>query len=392
MRKLALFIAAVSSMGLSAAEPQLKNTGLYYRLFAPLTFYHNVASSQFNIISNDSDEVSQAIDQALMHVYLKRPELVKVTESEQEEAGSLRQDIIETPVMQEVEMVEQAAPMPETPEAAPVEVVIEKPNFWKYKGDANLQFMQNYVSDNWYKGGESNQAAVGSVTLEANYDNKSKWKWDNKLEMKLGFQTSPSDTVHKFKTNEDLIRYTGKVGLQAANRWYYTLQMLAYTQFYHGLKSNNTKVFSDFMSPFNLSVGLGLDYKVQALSNKLTGTINMSPLAVNYRYVDRADLAASFGVKTPDHSHSLTDFGSQITASLTWQVNDVLSWKTRIYGFSSYHRSEVEWENTFTLRVSKYISANLFLFPRFDDANNRDENLGYWQFKEYSSLGFSYNF
>ncbi|UKK57780.1 DUF3078 domain-containing protein [Prevotella communis] len=392
MRKLALFIAAVSSMGLSAAEPQLKNTGLYYRLFAPLTFYHNVASSQFNIISNDSDEVSQAIDQALMHVYLKRPELVKVTESEQEEAGSLRQDIIETPVMQEVEMVEQAAPMPETPEAAPVEVVIEKPNFWKYKGDANLQFMQNYVSDNWYKGGESNQAAVGSVTLEANYDNKSKWKWDNKLEMKLGFQTSPSDTVHKFKTNEDLIRYTGKVGLQAANRWYYTLQMLAYTQFYHGLKSNNTKVFSDFMSPFNLSVGLGMDYKVQALANKLTGTINMSPLAVNYRYVDRADLAASFGVKTPDHSHSLTDFGSQITASLTWQVNDVLSWKTRIYGFSSYHRSEVEWENTFTLRVSKYISANLFLFPRFDDANNRDENLGYWQFKEYSSLGFSYNF
>ena len=392
MRKLALFIAAVSSMGLSAAEPQLKNTGLYYRLFAPLTFYHNVASSQFNIISNDSDEVSQAIDQALMHVYLKRPELVKVTESEQEEAGSLRQDIIETPVMQEVEMVEQAAPMPETPEAAPVEVVIEKPNFWKYKGDANLQFMQNYVSGNWYKGGESNQAAVGSVTLEANYDNKSKWKWDNKLEMKLGFQTSPSDTVHKFKTNEDLIRYTGKVGLQAANRWYYTLQMLAYTQFYHGLKSNNTKVFSDFMSPFNLSVGLGMDYKVQALANKLTGTINMSPLAVNYRYVDRADLAASFGVKTPDHSHSLTDFGSQITASLTWQVNDVLSWKTRIYGFSSYHRSEVEWENTFTLRVSKYISANLFLFPRFDDANNRDENLGYWQFKEYSSLGFSYNF
>lgn len=392
MRKLALFIAAVSAMSLSAAEPQLKNAGLYYRLFAPLTFYHNVASSQFNITSNDSDEVSQAIDQALMHVYLKRPELVKVTETEQTEAGTLRQDIIETPVVQEVEMVEQAAPMPETPEAAPVEVVIEKPNFWKYKGDANLQFMQNYVSDNWYKGGESNQAAVATVTLEANYDNKSKWKWDNKLEMKLGFQTSPSDTVHKFKTNEDLIRYTGKIGLQAASRWYYTLQMLAYTQFYHGLKSNNTKVFSDFMSPFNMSIGLGMDYKVQAFGNKLTGTINMSPLAVNYRYVDRTDLAKSFGVKTPKHTHSLTDFGSQLTASLTWKMNDVLSWKTRVYGFSSYHRSEVEWENTFTLRVSKFISANLFLFPRFDDANNRDEDLGYWQFKEYSSLGFSYNF
>jgi len=392
MRKLALFIVAASALSVGAAEPQGSNNALYYRLFSPLTFYHNVASHQLNINSDDPDEVSQAIDQALMHVYLNRPDLVAVTETERQEAGTLRQDIMETPVMQTVEMVEQAAPMPEVPEAEPVEVVVEKPNFWKYMGDGYLQFMQNYVSGNWYKGGESNQAAVGSLTLEANYDNKSKWKWDNKLEMKLGFQTSPSDTLHKFKTNEDLIRYTGKIGLQAANRWYYTLQMLAYTQFYHGVKSNNEKIFSDFMSPFNLSVGLGMDYKVEAFNKKLTGTINMSPLAVNYRYVDRTDLAQSFGVKTDRHTHSLTDFGSQLTASLTWQLNDVVVWKTRLYGFSSYHRSELEWENTFTLKVSKYISANLFLFPRFDDANNRDEDLGYWQFKEYSSLGFSYNF
>ena len=294
MRKLALFIVAASALSVGAAEPQGSNNALYYRLFSPLTFYHNVASHQLNINSDDPDEVSQAIDQALMHVYLNRPDLVAFTETERQEAGTLRQDIMETPVMQTVEMVEQAAPMPEVPEAEPVEVVVEKPNFWKYKGDGYLQFMQNYVSGNWYKGGESNQAAVGSLTLEANYDNKSKWKWDNKLEMKLGFQTSPSDTLHKFKTNEDLIRYTGKIGLQAANRWYYTLQMLAYTQFYHGVKSNNEKIFSDFMSPFNLSVGLGMDYKVEAFNKKLTGTINMSPLAVNYRYVDRTDLAQSF--------------------------------------------------------------------------------------------------
>jgi hypothetical protein len=70
----------------------------------------------------------------------------------------------------------------------------------------------------------------------------------------------------------------------------------------------------------------------------------------------------------------------------------VVTWKTRLYSFSSFHREELEWENTFALRVSKYISANLFLFPRFDDNRERDEKLGYWQFKEYSSLGFSYNF
>ena len=397
MRKLALFIVAASALSAMAAEPKSKSNASYYRLFVPLTFYHNVTSNQLSISSSNSDEVSQAIDQALMHVYLNRPDLIQVTQTEQEEAGTLRQDIMETPVSQTVEMVEQAAPMPEAPEAAPIEVVVEKPNFWKYKGDGSLQFMQNYVSDNWYKGGESNYSAIGTVTLEANYDNKEKWKWDNKLEMKLGFQTSPSDTVNKFKTNEDIILLTSKVGLRAINRWYYTLQLQAYTQFYHGLKSNNTKVFSDFMSPFNLSVGLGMDYKVEAMNKRLTGTINMSPLAVNYRYVDRADLAASFGVKVNEgNTHALTDFGSQLTAQLEWKLTDNLSWKTRVYGFTSYHRTQLEWENTFNLKVSKYISANLFLYPRLDDSNTKYDSDGtrmsYWQFKEYSSLGFSYNF
>ncbi len=392
MRKLAFIMVAALTLSAGAAEKTDSLSGRYYRLFAPLTFYHSVANSQLSIASDNPDEVSRAIDQALMNVYLKRPDLVKITQTEQQESGTIRQDLIDQPVVQGVEMVEQAEPLPDMPEAEPVEVIIEKPVFWKYKGDGSLQFMQNYVSNNWYKGGESNYAAVGALTLEANYDNKSKWKWENKLELKLGFQTSPSDTVHKFKTNEDLIRLTSKVGLQAAKNWYYTLQVLAYTQFSRGFKANNEQVFSDFMSPFNLSVGLGMDYKVNALNKRLTGTINISPLAINYRYVDRTSLAASFGVKTDRHTHSLTDFGSQLTASLEWNISDNVKWKTRLFGFTSYHRMELEWENTFTLKVSRFISANIFLFPRFDDANNYDDDLGYWQFKEYSSLGFSYSF
>ena len=389
-----------------AASPADSIDGRYYRLFAPTTFYHQVADRQLSITpAEGTDATSNAIDRALLHIYLNRPDLVEVTESEQQQAGSLRQDVIDQqPVEQVVEMVEQAEPMPEAPQADPVEVEVQKPNFWKYKGDGYLQFMQNYVSGNWYKGGESNYSAVGSLTLEANYDNKSKWKWENKLEMKLGFQTSRTDSVHRFKANEDLIRYTGKVGMQAAKRWYYTLQVLAYTQFSRGFKANDIRTYSDFMSPFNLSVGLGMDYKVEWLNKKITGTINLSPLAVNYRYVGRTGFRkqnnpavdefdwfpSRYGIDAGKHHK--TDLGSQLTASLEWKINDNVTWKTRLFAFSSFHRAEIEWENTFSLRVSKYISANIFLFPRFDDANTRDDKLGFWQFKEYSSLGFSYNF
>ena len=394
MRKLIFILAAVmvSTVGLAQTNGAINSS--YYSLFGPLTFYHSVAQNRLSLMpAGSNEELSDEISSALMRVYLDRPDLVQTTESEMQASGSLRDDVA-TPITQSVAILDEAYPQPEMlPEADSVEVAIEKPQFWKFKGDGYLQFMQNYVSDNWYKGGESNYSAVGSVTLEANYDNKSRWKWENKLEMKLGFQTSPSDTGNKFKTNEDLIRYTGKVGLQAVNKWYYTLKVQAYTQFAKGLKSNNTKVFSDFMSPFNLSVGLGMDYKVEWLNKRLTGTFNMSPIALNYRYVDRADLAKSFGIRVDEgHTHSLLDFGSEATAVLEWKLNDVVTWKTRLYGFTSYKRVELDWENTFTLRVSKYITANIFLHPRFDDSNNRDDKLGYWQFKEYSSLGFAYNF
>ena len=290
-----------------------------------------------------------------------------------------------------VEYVERAeAPVIDTPDDAPVGVVVEKPKFWTKKGDGFLQFMQNYVSGNWYKGGESNYSAVGALTLEANYDNKNKWKWDNKLEMKLGFQRTRTDSLHKFKSNEDLIRLTSKLGLEATKKWYYTIQLLAYTQFTRGLKANDPKIYSDFMSPFNLNIGLGMDYKVEAFDKKLTGTVNLSPVAVNYRYVDRLDLGPSYGLK--EGKHFLVDVGSQVTADLEWKLNDVIKWKSRFYAFTSYKRMEIEWENTFAIQVSKYISANIFLYPRFDDAGNRDSDLGYLQFKEYSSIGFNYTF
>ncbi len=317
--------------------------------------------------------------------------MVSATETELKESGEIRKDVdqpIENPVVFVAKVEE---PIVEViPEDIPTEVMVQKPKFWTKKGDFYLQFMQNYVSGNWYKGGESNYSAVGSLTLEANYDNKNKWKWDNKLELKLGFLRSSSDSLHKFKSNEDLIRLTSKAGLEAAKNWYYTLQLMAYTQFSRGLKSNDAKTYSDFMSPFNINLGLGMDYKVATKNKRLTGTLNFSPVSLNYRYVDRLALSTSFGLE--EGRHSKVEFASHMTADLVWKMNDVATWKSRFYAYTSYKRAEIEWENTFELRVSKYISANIFLYPRFDDSSTYDDDLGYWQFKEFCSVGFSYAF
>jgi hypothetical protein len=363
--------------------------GRYFRLFAPTTFYHSGANKQLSLSPQKGDEVTDAVDEAMMKLYMRRPDLVKNNESVLKKVGTLRGDV-NTELTQKVDLVDMAAPVPDEPEAVPVAVVIQKPNFWKFKADGYLQFLQNYVSDNWYKGGENNYSAVAAATLELNYNDKDKILFDNKLEMKLGIQTSASDTVHKFKTNNDLLRLTSKLGLQAHKRWYYTLQLLAYTQFTRGLKANDEKTYSDFMSPFNLNVGIGMEYKVSAFNNRLTGSLNFLPLTLNFVYVDRNALTSSYGI-SGDH-HTREEFASQFTADLKWQLMDQLSWKARLYANTSYHRSLIEWENQFELKVTKYISANLFLYPRFDDSNNRDEHLGYFQFQEWSSLGLTYSF
>jgi hypothetical protein len=363
--------------------------GRYYRLFVPTTFYHSGANRQLSLSPVEGDEVTEAVDEALMNLYLRRPDLVQNDESHLKKVGTLRDDVNQE-LTQQVDLVNIAAPVPEEVEIAPTQVVVKKPNFWKFKGEGYLQFLQNYVSENWHKGGESNYSAVAAANLELNYNDKDKLTFDNKLEMKLGFQTSRSDTVHKFKTNNDLIRLTSKLGLQAHKNWYYTLQMLAYTQFAPGLKANDERTYSDFTSPFDLNIGIGMQYKVNAFNGRLTGTLNFLPMSFNFRYVAREALISRNGMR--GNHHTMEDFGSQFTGDLKWQIINQVSWKTRLYVNTTYHRLLAEWENLIELKVTKYISANLFLYPRFDDSTTYDENLGHFQFQEWSSIGLTYSF
>ncbi len=362
----------------------------FSQLFTPLTFYHAPAGRFLRLTSDGHsvDSLDLALDKALMHVYLNRPDLVRSHESRLDVVGA--PIIEETPRKSKLDIVEEVAPKPIEIEAAPMNIYVKKPNFWAVKGDYYLQFLQNYVSDNWYKGGESNYSMLGSVTMQANYNNKQKVKWDNKLELRLGYQTSKGDTLHKYKTSEDLIRYTGKLGLQATKKWYYTLQVIAQTQFTKTLKSNDSFIYSDFMSPFKLNLSVGMDYTVDWFNHRLKGSTHIAPLAFNWKYVGRSSLSTRYGLE--EGRHGMTDYGSEFTVDLTWQFADNIRWKTRLYGYTTYKRAELEWENTITFQFNKYISTNIFLYPRFDDGATRKEGDSYWQFKEFASVGFSYSF
>lgn len=354
------------------------------RLFLPLTYYGNVAERLFTRDRKESPILSE-----LIHLYLTRPDLVEGTDRMVQQQQT-KLDDIKAPIHHDPTLVEKVADRPVEPTNVPVDVLVKRPNFWTFSGDYALQFLQNYVSGNWYKGGESNYSALVSLVMQANYNNKQKVKWENRLELKYGMQSSRSDSLHSFKSTEDLIRLTSKLGLQATKRWYYTVQFIGNTQFSHSYRSNDPKIYSAFAAPLNINLSIGMDYSVDWMNHRLKGNFHLAPLAYNMKYTRMLELTRRLGIK--DGNHFLHDFGSEFTVDLEWQLMESLTWKTRLYGYSTYKRTELEWENTFTFRFNRYISSRVFIYPRFDDGVRRDDHYAFWQLKEFASIGFQYSF
>ena len=73
----------------SLVKPKINSC--YSQLFIPLTFYHEPAARFLRLAPGKcvvADSLQAAIDQALMHVYLNRPDLVRVHESHLESVGA----------------------------------------------------------------------------------------------------------------------------------------------------------------------------------------------------------------------------------------------------------------------------------------------------------------
>ncbi len=377
----------------------------YAQLFGSPSFYASALDGLFLLPDSERESdgalsahargVTETGAAALRAVYAGSPWLIRHEEASRgtvDVAGDLRKlrrEDIPRPATR-AEHASGNAPAIDLPDdGLALAPVVRRPNFWTLKANFSLQFTQSHVSENWYKGGESHLALLAATTLEANYNNQSRLSFDNKLEMKLGFQTSQNDEEHKYKTNSDLLRLTNKLGVRAVKNWYYTAMLQSWTQFYKGYKSNDSKVYSDFFSPFESLLTLGMDYQLTLKRFKVSATL--SPIALKLKHVSRSALATSFGLD--GGKRNKWEYGSNITVNYKWEIVRNVSWTSRVYFFSDYHKTQVEWENTFDLAFTKYLSARLFLYPRFDDsASRKDADASYIQFNELLSLGLNVTF
>lgn len=359
----------------------------YYKLFTHPTYYTSAIRSHFGLYT-PTDATDAVINQTLLSCYLKHPELFELTEDELNKVRQPQNKTVksEAPEIKVLDLVRMEKPKAEV---GIVDPIAERPNFWKHKANVYFQFSQSYISDNWYKGGESSNTLLTGLLLEANYDDQKRLEWENKLEIKVGFLSSKGDTLHKFKTNTDLFRVTSKLGYKAVKNWYYTVMAQMDNQFFPGYKTNDKNLYSCFLSPLKFNGSIGMDFKVKK-DKKYDVSVALLPLSYNMVYVGNSDVdVTQFGIEA--NRRVLHRYGSKLQVDHTLYILPQITWKSYFYIFSSYENTEGQWENTFDFAVNKFLSAKVFVNARFDDSVSRSNNESYFQFQELLSFGLSYN-
>ncbi|MBP3688483.1 MAG: DUF3078 domain-containing protein [Bacteroidaceae bacterium] len=383
--------SAIHNPGVSKAP-----SAYAYRIFVPATLYNSALMRLFSpdsvMLRDTSLAISRVADDMLVRLYAEHPEKVRQADSRMNKAGTLRQDV-EKSLKSDVSLAAKVKNVNLGPELdGDVVLVTRKPNFWKFKGSVSLQFTQNYVTDNWYQGGESNYSGLAMANLHLNYDNKQRIQWENQLELQLGFQTNKSDAYHKVKATNNLIRLTSKFGYKAVSTLYYTGQLLTWTQLVPQYDNNSMNLRSEFLGPLYVNLSVGVDYKWNI--KRFSGNIYLAPVSYNLRYISNADLWSKHGI--PQGKHSLHDAGSSIL--INWKVDiwKNINWQSRMYFFTNYSYVNYEWENTINFVINRYLSTKLFLYPRIDTSrdfsNGVEGRSKHFMFKEWLSLSLNYNF
>ena len=281
---------------------------------------------------------------------------------------------------------------------APTRFIPER-KYWISAFESAVQFSQNHVSKNWFRGGSSNLNLFTKNNLKYDYK-KDKVQIANELEFRASIYTAPKDTLRNFKIGDDVFRVRSNFGFQAYNRWYYSFDFEFKTQFFTNYTENQTIKQAAFLAPYSIVIGVGMKYdlnkKFADKHKKLKFNTNLAPLSFNYMYTTKEIDYSRHGFKkdeeTGEFNHKLSQVGSTFRADLAFDLNRSLRWQSRFYFFTNYNKHTVgEFENTLIMAISRFFSTRIYVHVRYDDAVKKTEqNKTYFQLNELLSFGFNY--
>lgn len=263
-----------------------------------------------------------------------------------------------------------------------------KNNPWFRELSTLLQFTQNYVSPNWYEGGNSAFAMYASAKGKILYYDKKRINWENTGEWVAGFSTVSGDSLRKVNTTDDLFRLYSKLGIKVAQKLYVSASAEFRTQLFRTYNGNAKTIKTGPFTPIRMNFAIGVDYKpIKNLS------MVISPAA--YKFVSAADTVrsnyTSYGIKKGEKV--LNQFGSSVRVEWKWKPLREIQLETNLYFYTNYRSVELDLEAACDFIINRFMSARVMLHPRYDSALilAGDERAKI-QFKELVSIGFAHKF
>lgn len=266
---------------------------------------------------------------------------------------------------------------------------------WIHSLNTLLQFSQAYVSPNWYQGGNNNINGIGQIIFDVklNKNYHPNLLFDTTVKYKVAVNSAPDDSIHNYNITEDIFQVNSTFGLKAAKNWYYSFTVQFKTQLLQSYTSNTRNLRSAFMSPGELTAGIGMTYNRQNEKKTFNLDVSIAPISYNLRTCISPKMNPENFSISPGHKAE-HNFGSTIELKLWWKLASNIQLTTRVFAFTDYDLVQADWENTIDFFINKFLTSSIYTHLRYDnhtvyDAGSKWKKL---QFKELLTIGFSYKF
>jgi hypothetical protein len=259
----------------------------------------------------------------------------------------------------------------------------EKPKYgWQKEMVGGINLTQTSLS-NWTQGGEN------SLAWQLNFrfkfiNSQEKYNWANSGKCTYG-STKIGD--QEFRKSLDEIKLESVLTYKLGKHINPYAACTAETQFASGYNydTDPKTQISSFMDPGYIRESIGVGYQPNDIVKSRLGVALKQTITSDYPipYADDPDTVDKIEkTKNEFGAESVTDISLKITK------NSLFTSKLELfYAFEALDETDVNWDNVFTIMISKYINININ-FKLFYDKDISKKR----QIKQAIAFGFTYSF
>lgn len=236
---------------------------------------------------------------------------------------------------------------------------------WRRGGLFSVNLSQGSLR-NWAAGGDDFSLSINALLNLHAFYKEGRRSWDNTLDVYFGYVNTTSLGARK---NDDRVDFLSKYGYAVTPKINLATVFNIRTQMLPGYSypTDSTRILtSDFLSPANVLLSQGVDYKPSEAFS-----LFFSPVSARLIFVADDSLAVKGSYGVTEGRGVKAEVGAFVTANFIKEFNPVISYKSRLDLFSNYRHNpqniDVFWTNLLAVKLTKVFSVSWNVDLIYDD-------------------------